>query len=521
MTIIVIKQSGSTATIAPEDGILRSGELAYSYVDGDSGGGDRLFIGAGGNRGDGKAREIHTIGGKYYIDMMDHPQGFVQPSSAIITNSDNKINLLNVDDIGIDGNSISTTSGDLVLSSFTNEIDASNSKIKNVVDPTLPQDAATKNYVDNLNTFDINADVNIGFGDVHTYETVTIYGGVNTNTKRVDIPNAIQLYVNLDSDITDLNSIQIGNVKIEGNTLSTTAGGDLIIDPTPAGNAGKVIIKGDFQVDGTTTTINSTTLNVDDKNITLAGNATSSIEADSAGIHVEGADADIYYRASNDKWVFNKDISAPNLNVGGSFTSDTLTGKYLGFDSDLAASSTDGLPEGSTNLYYTTPRADSDARHALSATYEGHGAFSYDPLTGNFHMVGASATEIRSEFSAAGDLVYDSATGRFSIDVETVYTKENFDSDLNDALSTSAVTTSNLEEGTNLYYTDERAQDAIFALLHAGNGIDLEYTDAANQLTISTELATALNPGVATFDATDFLVTAGNVEIATIDCGLY
>ena len=118
-------------------------------------------------------------------------------------------------------------------------------------------------------------------------------------------------------------------------------------------------------------------------------------------------------------------------------------------------------------------------------------------------------------------MTYDSATGTFSIDVETVYTKANFDSDLNDALSTSAVTTSDLEEGTNLYYTDERAQDAIGSLLHPGEGIDLEYSDVTNQLIISTELATALNPGVATFDATDFLVTAGNVEIATIDCGLY
>ena len=39
----------------------------------------------------------------------------------------------------------------------------------------------------------------------------------------------------------------------------------------------------------------------------------------------------------------------------------------------------------------------------------------------------------RSQFSATQDLTYDSATGQFSIDVESIYTKANFDSDFDDA----------------------------------------------------------------------------------------
>ena len=148
-TRILILQSGTTNTITTADNILKSGELAYTYANGDSAGGDRLFIGAGGNdSANGFATEIHTIGGKYYTDMLDHPKGQVVPSSAIITDANNKINQLNVDNIVIDGNTISTGSGNLILDPTTAVVDASTSTISNVVDPSSAQDAATKNYVD-------------------------------------------------------------------------------------------------------------------------------------------------------------------------------------------------------------------------------------------------------------------------------------------------------------------------------------------------------------------------------------
>jgi hypothetical protein len=122
-------------------------------------------------------------------------------------------------------------------------------------------------------------------------------------------------------------------------------------------------------------------------------------------------------------------------------------------DSDFITRTTDELSEGSTNLYYTTARADSDAKNAISVTNTGgDGSVSYDPNTGIITYTGASAAEIRAHFSASGDLVYDSVTGQFSIDVEQVYSKANFDSDLADA------TTDGLPEGTtNLYYTTARA----------------------------------------------------------------
>ena len=75
------------------------------------------------------------------------------------------------------------------------------------------------------------------------------------------------------------------------------------------------------------------------------------------------------------------------------------------------------------------------SRKSLSATDAGgDGSFSYNNSTGVFTYTGPSASEVRSHFSAGGDLSYDSATGRFEFDVEQVYTKANFDSDFNVAL---------------------------------------------------------------------------------------
>jgi hypothetical protein len=540
MAVFLIKQSGSTPAITANMNILKSGELAYSYVTGDSDGGDRLFIGTDGNKPNGKAISVDVIGGKYFVDMLDHPKGQLTPSSAIITDGSNKINELYVDNVKIDGNTISTSSGNVILNpNGSSTVDVSSSKITNVDEPTVSTDAATKNYVDTLNVLDVSADFSsLGDGQLYSGEQLQIRGGFNTNTSKQDLAGGTKVSVNLNSDVLGLSSLTVDNLKLDGNTLSSTSG-NLTIDPSPVGNTGTLIIAGNLQVDGTTTTINSTEMVIDDKNITLASGAANATAADSAGIRVDGANANIFYTSSNDKWNFNKDIVAPNLNVGGSFTSSTLTGKYLGFDSDLLASTTSGLPEG-TNLYYTTARADSDAKNAISVEHFGFGSTTYNNTLGVITGVGASPSEIRSVFSAGGDMTYDSATGIFSIDVETVYTKANFDSDLGIANTgqlpegtnlyyttarfdsdLGATSTSGLPEGSNLYFTNERVDDRVAALLHAGEGIDLNYTDGANELDISVELASSLNPGIATFDSVDFLVTAGNVEIQTIDCGTY
>ena len=76
---------------------------------------------------------------------------------------------------------------------------------------------------------------------------------------------------NISGSTQQTGDIQIDNLKLDGNTLSTiNSVQELILDPDPTTDAGGlVIIKGDLQIDGTTTTVNSASMSVNDPTIEL------------------------------------------------------------------------------------------------------------------------------------------------------------------------------------------------------------------------------------------------------------
>lgn len=147
MAIIRIKRS--TGTSAP--GSLATAELAYAMGTGtQANGGDRLYFGKG-DDGSGNATSIVVIGGEYFTGLLTHTAGTLTADKAIIVDADSKIDNLKVDNLDLNGNTISSTdtNGDIVLDpNGTGAIDVSSAKITNLATPTAAADAVTKAYVD-------------------------------------------------------------------------------------------------------------------------------------------------------------------------------------------------------------------------------------------------------------------------------------------------------------------------------------------------------------------------------------
>ena len=138
------------------------------------------------------------------------------------------------------------------------------------------------------------------------------------------------------------------------------------------------------------------------------------------------------------------------INVGDNLAYDSATGKItftgtLGGDFDagdaqssLSVVNDDGdygslSYDNTTGVFTFTKVTDSDIRGSLTVTNSGSGLgnFTYDLAAGVIDFQKIRAEEIYPLFSAAGDLQYDSATGRFSITTGAHYT----DSDARNVLS--------------------------------------------------------------------------------------
>ena len=111
-TIIQIKRNSGTT--APTTSDLVVGEMAYAYDASNDGASGKLYIEAVNSS---SAADIHIIGGKYYTDLLDHTAGTLTASSALIADSSSKLDVINVDNVTINGNDISSTdsNGNLTL----------------------------------------------------------------------------------------------------------------------------------------------------------------------------------------------------------------------------------------------------------------------------------------------------------------------------------------------------------------------------------------------------------------------
>lgn len=225
-------------------------------------------------------------------------------------------------------------------------------------------------------------------------------------------------------------------------------------------------VSGNLTVSGTTTTINTETLTVDDNIIVLNNNATGT-PSENAGIEIERGDSTnvtLIWDETNDKWTVGSGTF-----VAGTFEGNltgNVTGNVTGTVSSISNHDTDDLSEGATNLYYTDTRF--DTRLSGKTT---------DNLTEGSTNLYYTSTRANTDFdtklaAADTDDLSEGATNLY-------YTSTRANTDFDTRLATKSTT--NLSEGTNLYHTTERVQDVVadqIVLNGSHTGISFSYDDA-------------------------------------------
>lgn len=297
---ILFKRSDSAT--APATNLLAIGEPAYTFGTGTIlNDGQKLFIGtsAGGSTTRGA-----IIGGEYFTSKMAHTPGQLaedagntSPYNAgegtvVMVDSVGVIDKWKVDNLRFgysDDNTITTSTGNLVLNSATGTIVFSGTTLDSI--GSLIVDSATVNNLTitaggNLTvpTFDVTDSAHIEFFSADSAFIDSARIDDLTVTNRATIDSAVINYI-------DVDSANIGEINITGTTIQSTSGSTLTINPYPVGDSGELVILGDLRVEGTTTTVNSTEVTISDKNLILGDDATVTSDLTGGGIQIGDSSA--------------------------------------------------------------------------------------------------------------------------------------------------------------------------------------------------------------------------------------
>jgi len=194
--------------------------------------------------------------------------------------------------------------------------------------------------VDSNATF--NADVEIKGGDLTTDQTT------------FNLLNTAATTVNAFGTATVLNFGAASGTTTVNNNLTVT---------------------GNLTVDGTTTTLNTSTLDVEDLNITVAKGAINSAAANGAGLTVDGSLATLTYASADDSWNFNKLLKASSLENTPIGTVTRAAGNFTSLDANgnvtLGSDDTDTITVNGSFVTGTVLKTSKTATNTLSiAAYD-------------------------------------------------------------------------------------------------------------------------------------------------------
>ena len=428
-SIIRIKRSSGTS----KPSALQWGEYGYVTGIGSFGGTnqykDRVFLGDDGTN-------VNPIGGYFYTSMMEHAAGAIAgQASANTRNQDRgvvavlapatnsglggaeslKVDEWNVDNLRLDGNVISSTNTDGDI-----KLDPNGSGEVHIPDDTF-----------------------LSFGDDKDAKIEYDENGTN----RVQVTGA-QWTWNTGIQVSGFPAL-FDQVKIEDNVISTMAGGTdtLYIDPYPDGlsNEGTVVVKGNLQVDGTTTTVNSTSKTLNDP-ILHVGDTTSTrtVMADAnsgattltldsvVGINTGDAITAAQGGIANNTTITNyntgtKVITISNATTAGISTTDQVTITH-GYDSNtdrgisFAFNTSSGVSNNKTGFFgmddssiaVSTADADNHGTHADDSrrwTYVPDASITNSVVTGTKGFLDIKGIYYQSGDFATGGVVFFDDTG--------------------------------------------------------------------------------------------------------------
>ena len=200
----------------------------------------------------------------------------------------------------------------------------------------------------NLDAVDID-------GAVDMASTLTLAGNADFNGN-LDVDGTTNLDgTNIAGALAVSGSATVDNLSLDGNTI-TTSSGNLTIDSNGGTTTinDNAIISGNLTVNGTTTTINSTTVNIDDKNFQVATGAADDAAADGAGFTVDSGDGDKTwnFEATGDNWGSSENINLASGKVLKVANTSILSSTTLG--SSVVTSSLTSLGTIGTGVWQGT-----------------------------------------------------------------------------------------------------------------------------------------------------------------------
>ena len=361
-------------------------------------------------------------------------------------------------------------------------------RIYNVGAPTDPSDAATKSYVDSaIATKDQLSELSGTTDDVSEGSTNLYYTDTRVDTRFAtkDTDDLVEGSTNL--YYTDARV----DVRIASSSLGST-------DDLPEGSTNL------YYTDARVQTY------LTNNNYATVSTVTQQVAAQIGSLQSD-LDDEIYDREQ-------ADISLQTqINAISSYTTSD-------FNTDFATKDTDDLSEGSTNLYYTDARVDARITAAGSVTQS-----DIDSAISALIDSAPGTLDTLNELAAAlGDDANFSTTITNSIATKLAI------SDFNTTADTwlTGKSTSNISEGTNLYYTDARVDARITAsnpytsadfdtdfsgksTTDLAEGTNLYYTQARFDSSLSTKSTTDLAEG------NNLYYTDARVDARITNAGLF